>query len=121
MTPLGTYMPSLNATKFGCISTKFLAVMLVNVVQSWEDCSHVLLDHISNKNNKKEITIMVFQCRQLPFDLELCFGDSEALYQVMMTANLHPEGLESVIKYVHAILLDFKARDTVVHAGMFCS
>lgn len=119
MTPLGTYIPSLNATKFGCISTKFLAVVLVNTVPSCEDCSHGLLDHISN-NKKNEIMIIVFQCRRLPFDLELCFGDSGALYQFMVTVNLHPEGLESVIKYVHTFLLDFQARDTIVYAGMFC-
>lgn len=49
-----------------------------------------------------------------------CFGDSEALDQLMMTVNLHPKGLKSVIKYVHTFLLDFQSRETGVYDGKFC-
>lgn len=38
----------------------------------------------------------------------------------MMTVNLHPKGLKSVIKYVHTFLLDFQSRETGVYDGKFC-
>lgn len=118
MTPLGTYIPSLNVTTFGCISTKFLAVVLVKC------CAKIggLLTCPSRPHQQQKIEIMitVFQCRQLPSDLEFCFDASGAPYQLMVTVNLHPAGLETVLKHVLTFLLGFQARDTIVYAGMFC-
>lgn len=48
------------------------------------------------------------------------FGGSVALDQLMVTVNLHPKGLKSVIKYIHTFLLDFQSRETGVYAGRFC-
>lgn len=50
----------------------------------------------------------------------VCFGDSVALDQLVMTVNLHPKGLKSVIKYVRAFLLGFPGRETEVYASRFC-
>lgn len=50
----------------------------------------------------------------------VCFGDSVALDQLVMTVNLHPKGLKSVINYVWAFLLGFQSRETGVYGNRFC-
>jgi len=49
-----------------------------------------------------------------------CFGGSAALDHLIMTENLHPKRLRSVIRDQHTFLLDFQSRETGVHAGRFC-
>lgn len=99
VTPLGTYIPF-----FKCHQ---IWLHFNQISGSGADKCHAELGGLltcpsrSHQQQKSEIMITDFRHRPLSSDLELCLGDSGAPYQLMMTVNLHLEGLESVIKYVH--------------------